>query len=338
MNLNCKTLLGLTALTVSGLAANPARAQITLTPANSNVGTPGTPSGGTVGYNGTLIGNSGTDGYYANGSNSTSFIVNGPSFTGGIGGDTTGSDATLTYQGGDGGSGLQVGKNATAAINSGTFIGGLGGTADGLGLNLIGGYGGSALNVNTAIANVYGGTFLGGDSGAATGTGNLGSQFAGSGVNANNNSIVNIYGGTFTGGHGNSTGNGGTTDFQNNGDGLIDLSGALNVYGGTFSGGTGGTSGYGIDVFVGTTTLYGTNFFVNGVAAPNGPITGMGTITGNFLDNTGSSTLTYRVIGGTLDLNTGPVPEASTTVSLGLLLALGVGGVAVAARRKKSAA
>ncbi len=32
-----------------------------------------------------------------------------------------------------------------------------------------------------------------------------------------------------------------------------------------------------------------------------------------------------------------PVPEASTTVSLGLLLALGLGGVVVAARRKKTA-
>ena len=32
------------------------------------------------------------------------------------------------------------------------------------------------------------------------------------------------------------------------------------------------------------------------------------------------------------------VPEASTTVSLGLLLALGLGGLAVAAKRKQSAA
>ena len=32
-----------------------------------------------------------------------------------------------------------------------------------------------------------------------------------------------------------------------------------------------------------------------------------------------------------------PVPEASTTVSLGLLLALGVGGLVIAARRRKAA-
>jgi hypothetical protein len=36
--------------------------------------------------------------------------------------------------------------------------------------------------------------------------------------------------------------------------------------------------------------------------------------------------------------NSSPVPEASTTISFGLLLALGLGGMAVAAKRKKSAA
>ena len=42
----------------------------------------------------------------------------------------------------------------------------------------------------------------------------------------------------------------------------------------------------------------------------------------------------------TLDITTtpAPVPEASTTVSLGLLLALGMGGIIVAARRKKVSA
>ncbi len=37
-------------------------------------------------------------------------------------------------------------------------------------------------------------------------------------------------------------------------------------------------------------------------------------------------------------LNTSPVPEASTTVSFGLLLALGMGGMIFAAKRKKSSA
>ncbi len=36
----------------------------------------------------------------------------------------------------------------------------------------------------------------------------------------------------------------------------------------------------------------------------------------------------------TLTLVTAPVPEASTTISLGLLLALGVGGLAVTRRRR----
>ena len=39
----------------------------------------------------------------------------------------------------------------------------------------------------------------------------------------------------------------------------------------------------------------------------------------------------------TTSFTTAPVPEASTTVSLGLLLALGMGGMVVAAKRKKRA-
>ena len=328
MNISSKSLLSLAGLIAVGLAANPASAGITLTSADSNVGTAGAPSSGTLSSDGSFIGFSGGPGYDANGFSSPTYNVNGPAFTGGLGGATTGNDAAITYQGGDGGNGLQVFSNTAITINSGTFTGGLGGPADGLGFNLFGGYGGSGLNVNTASADVYGGIFLGGDSGSATGTGNLGSNFAGSGVNANNSSVVNIFGGTFTGGNGNAAGT------ENNGDGLIDLGGILNVYGGTFKGGNSGTNGYGIDVFIGTTTLYGTNFFVNGVAAPNGPVTGMGTITGNLLDNTGATTLAYRVIGGSLNLSSTPVPEASAAVSLGLMIALGFGGVVVGARRR----
>ena len=334
MNISSKSLLSLAGLIAVGLAANPASAGITLTSADSNVGTAGAPSSGTLSSDGSFIGFSGGPGYDANGFSSPTYIVSGPAFTGGLGGATTGNDAAITYQGGDGGNGLQVFSNTAITINSGTFTGGLGGPADGLGSNLFGGYGGSGLNVNTASADVYGGIFLGGDSGSATGTGNLGSNFAGSGVNANNSSVVNIFGGTFTGGNGNPAGNGGTADTENNGDGLIDLGGILNVYGGTFKGGNSGTNGYGIDVFIGTTTLYGTNFFVNGVAAPNGPVTGMGTITGNLLDNTGATTLAYRVIGGSLNLSSTPVPEASAAVSLGLMIALGFGGFVVGARRR----
>lgn len=43
------------------------------------------------------------------------------------------------------------------------------------------------------------------------------------------------------------------------------------------------------------------------------------------------------VTAGSLSVNNAPVPETSTTVSLGLLLALGVGSLAVTARKKKAA-
>jgi MYXO-CTERM domain-containing protein len=46
---------------------------------------------------------------------------------------------------------------------------------------------------------------------------------------------------------------------------------------------------------------------------------------------------TYDDYGGTLEFNgvpASPVPEASTVSSLGLLLVLGLGGVAVARRRR----
>ena len=50
---------------------------------------------------------------------------------------------------------------------------------------------------------------------------------------------------------------------------------------------------------------------------------------GQYQDNSGSVLASFQVLA--------PVPEASTTVSFGLLLALGMGGLGVAARRKKAA-
>lgn len=46
----------------------------------------------------------------------------------------------------------------------------------------------------------------------------------------------------------------------------------------------------------------------------------------------------YAVDFLTVGVTSAPVPEASTTVSLGLLLALGFGGLLVASRRRKAAA
>ena len=135
---------------------------------------------------------------------------------------------------------------------------------------------------------------------------------------------VNIYGGSFTGGNAQNVP--GSDGEQLGGDGLFDDGGNLNVYGGSF---TGGRNGFGdIDVLGGATTLYGSDFFVNGVAMSSSSVTGSGTITANLQDNSGATTFTYEVFGGTLNLAAPqPVPEASTTVSFGLLLALGLGGM-----------
>ena len=49
---------------------------------------------------------------------------------------------------------------------------------------------------------------------------------------------------------------------------------------------------------------------------------------GQYQDNSGSVTASFQVLA--------PVPEASTTVSFSLLLALGFGGVVTATKRKKT--
>ena len=66
---------------------------------------------------------------------------------------------------------------------------------------------------------------------------------------------------------------------------------------------------------------------------------GTGSFFGLLANNTGiGQQFTYSITnGGSLTLAAAPVPEASTTVSLGLLLLLGLGGLVVAARRKRAA-
>ena len=51
---------------------------------------------------------------------------------------------------------------------------------------------------------------------------------------------------------------------------------------------------------------------------------------------TGGSTVGRAISAGSLVATGAPVPEASTTVSFGLLLALGLGGLVIAAKRKKA--
>ena len=317
--------MALAALVTLGLAAHSARAQtITLTPADSNVGAAGAPGGGT--QYGTLngdplfYGNDGSDGYDAKNSN---FLINGPTLTGGAGGEVTGTDAANDYLAGRGGDGLMM-LNSSATINGGTFTGGIGGTANGTGKYLISGGGGNGLLVYSSTISISGGVFQGGNGGPEAMMGNGG----GSGLYIDGgNTTANIYGGTFTSANGASS-----ADFVNTG-------GNVNIYGGTFTGGANGFSGpLGVSTEAGTTTLYGSDFFVNGVATSSGSVTGFGTITGKLQDNVTTSTFTFLVgSGGTLNLNSAPaaVPEASTTISFGLLIALGLGGVMLA--RKKNA-
>ena len=322
--------LGLAAFTALGLVAPPVDAQTTtLTPADSHVGAAGPAGGSNPDGNGGFYGNSGLPGYFLN--SNPNLIVNGPTLTGGAGGEVTGSKAATNYAGGSGGSGLSVGRG-TATINSGTFNGGAGGAADGVGNNLIGGAGGDGFYAGNSTASIYDGTFQGGNSGPVSATGTPESYAAGNGLNANNGSVINVYGGSFTGGNDNQN-----SYYAHYNFGLADFGGNVNIYGGTFASGTNGDAALG--AFGGTTTLYGSDFSVNGVAASSGPLTGSGTITGKLADNAGMSTITYDVLfNGSLNLDAAPVPEASTTVSLGLLLALGLGGVMAAGRRKKRTA
>ncbi len=64
------------------------------------------------------------------------------------------------------------------------------------------------------------------------------------------------------------------------------------------------------------------------------------TYSGEFTSTiSGVPTIAARgIAGGSLIVTPAAVPEASTTVSFGLLLALGMGGVVIAAKKKKVAA
>ena len=119
--------------------------------------------------------------------------------------------------------------------------------------------------------------------------------------------------------------------------------GAATIIGGTFSAGQGG---YGLYTYQGTLNLFSKGdspFLIDGVAMNNITLdankytSGTHTISG-ILENDDVLNTTF-IDSGTVNLNIGTppaaVPEASTTVSLGVLLMLGVGGILVA--RKKAA-
>ena len=116
-----------------------------------------------------------------------------------------------------------------------------------------------------------------------------------------------------------------------NSTGVLTLSGGMEQFGATGIAGT----------YTGVT-----EFFAPNAGQALGPFADVGTVfvsqrsAGTY--DLASDTTTFTASGTSFDLVPGvpgaPVPEASTTASFGLLLALGLGGLAVAAKRKKAGA
>lgn len=83
-----------------------------------------------------------------------------------------------------------------------------------------------------------------------------------------------------------------------------------------------------------------TNYATYGLNTALGPITADDALgsTVTFGTSRGDLDITHFGSGATFTASFNPVPEASTTVSFGLLLAVGLGGLMVAAKRKKMSA
>ena len=166
---------------------------------------------------------------------------------------------------------------------------------------------------------------------------------------------ITITGGTFSAGDGgygmeNRAGpvsiSGGTFSAGQNGTALQADSGQIGdvtISGGLFSAGPGG---FGLSERYTTLNLFSfadSPFLINGVSMNNttldGDLYGPGTISAT-LANGDTLNTTFLMYNGKINLNIGTppaaVPETSSVVSLGLLLLLGVGGIAFAARRKSA--
>ena len=257
-----------------------------------------------------------------------SFTFNDPNASyvgtaGGAGGPAANGGFPFGYNGGTGGTGgtgvIATGANANITILSGTFAGGQGG------------------------AGGTGGISSGGINGGSTG-GNGGDAFDATGVGTN----ITILGGTFNAGGGGSVnrGSGG-----NAGSDFSTTAGeTASIYGGNFAfipiGGNGSAGAFGRNGFAfalngSSVTVYGTFLTQPGgtpIATPQTFTSSVGSFFGVLADNTGSGqSYIYSIAnGGSLTLAPSPVPEASTPVSFGLLLALGLGGMVVAACRKRA--
>ena len=306
-------LFRMAALAMLGLAAVPAQAQILTVSGNDTITVSGA---GTVGIqHGLPLANT-----------TSSYSTSSP-FSAAVGVGTSGIGAfTLTDGGsisstGEGGRGLAVDSQGLVTLS--------GGSISSTGLSGAGLY---TLGTGPIIITL----------------GIISAGQSGTGLDDSGAGLVTIYGGKISAG--------------DHGKGLA-------VYGGstvTLSGGdiSVGTGGFGLFNHLGTINLFsqgGSPFLVDGVPTNNVSLTGsytsgLDTISGvlangDILDTTfvsegatGSAMMASGLFSSSagsfsgINLNVGtppalPVPEASTTISLGLLLTLGMGGV-LAARKK----
>ncbi len=214
----------------------------------------------------------------------------------------------------------------------------------------------SAFTLNSGGSIANNGSYAGGitatDSLITINGGSISTTFDASDIDATGGT-VNITGGTLTGTfalYTNATTvtvSGGTLSGL---DGLDETGGTANITGGTFigvpgSGGSALSNGGGALATISGGSFdqggfeAGTNGTIDllGTFSQTAPITsGTGTITGTLLDGE-SINARYGVDqGGLIEFNSAPVPEASSVVSFGLLLTLGLGGLAMSARRRKA--
>ena len=298
------SLLGLATLALLGLAATPAHAQTLSLNSGDNLTVSGAGTVGTLG--GKAVSNT-TSSYSFSGGNSTVQISGTSTFTLANGG---------SISGGQSGQGLNTNGSGAVSITGGSITGGQFGTT-------------MAIQGSGPVT-ISGGTIQGTSGSFSNGLGN------GTALAIYGSGAVTITGGTFATG-GNYFGGGTVLDAES--------SGPITITGGIF---TAGNSGYGLQINNSTLNLFsfgGTPFLVDGVAMNNTTLNGSqfrfgsDTISG-ILANGDVLNTPFQDQFGKINLNIGTplaaVPEASTTVSLGLLLALGVGGVLVA-RRKRAA-
>ncbi len=329
------TLLGVTVFAALGLVAAPAHAQSLTLNDGDNVTVSGTGTVGTVG--GTPVANT-TSTYTDADGKIYAVQTNGTStFTLAEGGIVS-SAKNYNY-------GLLAEGSGPVTVSGGSISAGQGGT----GLFAVG----SVTISGGSISGGQGGTALDAyEDGAVTiSGGTLSAGVDGRGIFAEGSGSITISGGSISTGQGGTaladnrsgpvTINGGSISAGAGGTALADTgSGPVTISGGSISTGAGG---FGLFDYQSTLNLFSfgdTPFLIDGVPMNNTTLdgslyqSGTDTISGTLANGDVLDT-TFQDFNGTINLNTpAAVPEASTTVSFGLLLALGLSGVVLA--RKKS--